>query len=193
MKGFHLCAWLFTAEIVMAGCGGSSMQPSGPGSSTLTFQVAAGALNPADSGSYTTATANFGASVQTCTPTPETAGKVCPDLGVFVRGTDGRQCVMWAFAPVGKPFAVGSYPNAGFSATAAAPGFFFNCGRGGTTCADSISSFTIHELQANSSRLVIRLHMTFEQTCLAGSPPNLGPFGKGTGELWIVNGSTPFS
>ena len=30
-------------------------------------------------------------------------------------------------------------------------------------------------------------HTTFEQTCLSGFPPAVGEFGKGTGELWIVD------
>jgi hypothetical protein len=99
---------------------------------------------------------------------------------------------MWAFAPIGKTLTVGSYPVAAFSPTTERAGFFLNCGRAGTTCGDNASSFTIQELQSNSSGVVTRLHMTFEQTCLGGFPPTVGFFGKGTGELWIVNGTTPF-
>jgi hypothetical protein len=39
---------------------------------------------------------------------------------------------------------------------------------------------------------MIQFHMTFEQTCLGGFPSAVGFFGKGTGELWIVNGIAGF-
>jgi hypothetical protein len=169
------------------------MQPSAPATSTLSFQVAAATQNPAESGSYTTANATFGASVRTtCVPNPNVAGSVCPDLMVLVRGTDRRSCQLWAIAPVGRSFGVGSYPKAGASATTDSAFFAFNCSGAGTTCNGSVSSFAIQELQSNSSGVVTRLHMTFEQTCLGGFPPAVGPFGKGTGELWIVDGAAPF-
>jgi len=194
MKRLCVCAGLLTAEIVIAGCGGSSMQPSPPATSTLTFQVAAAALNPADSGSYTTASATFGASVRTtCVPDPNVPNSVCPDLMVLVRGTDGRSsCQLWAFAPAGRSLNVGSYPKAAASYSADTAGFLFNCSRGGTACNGNVSSFTIHELQSNPNGVVTRLHMTFEQTCLGGFPPAVGPFGKCTGELWIIDGTAPF-
>ena len=46
-------------------------------------------------------------------------------------------------------------------------------------------------MQSNASGIVTRLHLTFEQTCLGGTPPTVGFFGKGTGELWIIDGTTP--
>jgi len=125
-------------------------------------------------------------------PNPNIAGSVCPDLMALVRGTDGRQCQMWIFAPNGTTLRVGSYPKAAFSPAADTAGFFFNCARAGTTCGDNASAFTIQELQSNASGVVTRLHLTFEQTCLGGTPPAIGFFGKGTGELWIIDGTTPF-
>ena len=158
----------------------------------VVFDVAAAQGNPAFSLSYTTANATFGASVRTtCVPNPN-IGSVCPDLMVVIRATDGRQCTMWVQAPSGQTLRIGSYPKAAFSPTANTAGFFFNCARAGTTCGDSASSVTIHELRSNPDGVVTRLHMTFEQTCLGGFPPALGFFGKGSGELWIVDGASPF-
>jgi hypothetical protein len=34
--------------------------------------------------------------------------------------------------------------------------------------------------------------MTFEQTCSSIDTHSTSGFGKGTGELWIINGTTPF-
>lgn len=195
MRTFHLCALLLTTAGLTAACSKSLTQPSppAPATSTLTFQVAAGAANPPDSGSYTTANAKFGGNVRTtCVPNPN-FDTVCPDLMVLVRGTDGRQCSMWAFAPTGSTLRVGSYPRAVSSVgTTDTAGFLFNCARAGTTCVEGASSFTIQELQSNPSGVVTRLHMTFEQTCLGGFPAAVGPFGKGTGELWIVDGTAPY-
>lgn len=190
MKNSRLCALVLAA--VAAACDRSPTAPSPP-TSTVTFDLAAGQGNSAFSLSYTTANATFGASVRTtCVPNPNIAGSVCPDLMVLIRGTDGRQCTMWVQAPTGQTFRIGSYPKAAFSPTADTAGFFFNCARAGTTCGDSVSSVTIRELRSNPDGVVTRLHMTFEQTCLGGFPPTLGFFGKGTGELWIVDGASPF-
>jgi hypothetical protein len=201
MKMFHLCALLLATAALTAACSKPPTQPSppAPGTSTLTFQVAAAAGNPADSGSYTTANATFGASVRTtCVPNPNIANSVCPDLTAVVRAKDGpafspppRQCVMWAFAPIGSTLRVGSYPKAEFYPAGDAAGFFINCARAGTECGPNVSSFTLHELQSNPSGVVTRLHITFEQTCLGGFPPAVGFFGKGSGELWIVDGTAP--
>jgi hypothetical protein len=190
MKAF---AFLLTAAaLASSACDKSPTAPSPP-TSTLTFQLAEGTANSAFSLNYTTANATFGANVRTtCVPNPNIAGSVCPDLMVLVRGTDGRQCTMWALAPIGQALRVGIYPRAAFSRTADAAGFFFNCARAGTACGDNASTFTIRELQSNADGVVTRLHMTFEQTCLGGFPPAVGPFGKGTGELWIIDGTTPF-
>jgi hypothetical protein len=188
--GWFLCALTVTA------CGKSPSEPSpaAPSTSTLTFQVPAGAVHGADSLSYTAATATFGAVVRTtCVPNPAIAGSVCPDLIAGVRGMDGRQCILWAFAPVGRSFGVGSYPRAAFSPTTDTAGFFINCARGGSTCGDNSSAFTVGELQSDPvTGIVRRLHITFEQTCLGGTPPSTAPFGKGTGELWIIDGATGF-
>jgi hypothetical protein len=173
----HLRLALLTATALLAiACGSKSpVQPSpmGPTTSSLAYQVAAGAGNPATSGAYTTANATFGASVRTtCVPNPNILGSVCPDLMVRVRGNDNRLCTMWAFAPVGRTLTVGSYPTAAFSPTNERAGFFLNCGSAGTTCGDSASSFTVDKLQSNASGVVTRLHLTFEQTCLGGFPPS---------------------
>ena len=190
MKKSRLCALLLVAAA--AACDRSPTAPSPP-TSTVAFDLAAGQGNSAFSLSYTTANASFGASVRTtCVPNPNIAGSVCPDLMVLIRGTDGRQCTMWVLAPSGQTLRVGSYPKAAFSRTADTAGFFFNCARAGTTCGDSASSVNIRELRSNPDGVVTRLHMTFEQTCLGGFPPALGFFGKGSGELWIVDGASPF-
>jgi len=190
MKKSRLCALLLVAAA--AACDRSPTAPSPP-TSTVAFDLAAGQGNSAFSLSYTTANASFGASVRTtCVPNPNIAGSVCPDLMVLIRGTDGRQCTMWVLAPSGQTLRVGSYPKAAFSRTADTAGFFFNGARAGTTCGDSASSVNIHELRSNPDGVVTRLHMTFEQTCLGGFPPALGFFGKGSGELWIVDGASPF-
>jgi hypothetical protein len=193
MKKSRLCALGLVAAA--AACDKSPTAPSAPAppTSTVVFDLAAGQGNSAFSLSYTTANATFGASVRTtCVPNPNIAGSVCPDLMVLIRGTDGRQCTMWVLAPSGQTLRIGSYPKAAFSPTADTAGFFFNCARAGTTCGDSASSVTIHELRSNPDGVVTRLHMTFEQTCLGGFPPALGFFGKGSGELWIVDGASPF-
>ena len=190
MKKSRLCALVLVAAA--AACDRSPTAPSPP-TSTVAFDLAAGQGNSAFSLNYTTANATFGASVRTtCVPDPNIAGSVCPDLRVLIRGTDGRQCTMWVLAPSGQTLRIGSYPKAAFSRTADTAGFFFNCARAGTTCGDSASSVTIRELRSNPDGVVTRLHMTFEQTCLGGFPPALGFFGKGSGELWIVDGASPF-
>jgi hypothetical protein len=100
------------------------------------------------------------------------------------------------FAPRGARLGVGTYLNAGAGPTSSTAGFSLGCERAGTLCfSDSTGAFTISELQATSAGVgvVTRLHMTFEQTCLSGTPPTVGAFGKGTGELWIVDGTMPFS
>lgn len=193
MKKLRLYALVLAAAA--AACDKSPTAPSAPPppTSTVAFDLAAGQGNPAFSLSYTTANATFGASVRTtCVVNPIIAGSVCPDLMVLIRGTDGRQCSMWVLAPIGQTLRTGSYANAAFSPTADTAGFFFNCARAGTTCGDSASSVTIHELRSNPDGVVTRLHLTFEQTCLGGFPPALGFFGKGIGELWIVDGASPF-
>lgn len=167
----------------------SPSQPTAPApaTSTLTFQVAAGSLNAADSGSYTTANATFGATSRTtCVPDPNIAGSFCPDLVAIVRGNDNRQCTLIASAPPGTAFGPGTFSKSGVSS----PTFFqFNCARAGTTCgSDNNSVFTVHEIKSNAGT-VSRLHLTFEQTCLGGTPSAVGPFGKGTGELWIIDGT----
>lgn len=184
--------WALVLVAAAAACDRSPTAPSPP-TSTVAFDLAAGQGNSAFSLNYTTANATFGASVRTtCVPNPDIAGSVCPDLMVLIRGTDGRQCAMWVLAPSGQTLRIGSYPKAAFSRTADTAGFFFNCARAGTACGDSASSVTIHELRSNPDGVVTRLHMTFEQTCLGGFPPALGFFGKGSGELWIVDGASPF-
>jgi len=192
----YLCAFVVaTAWPTATACRESPTQPSSsvPATSTLTFQVAAGAGNSADGGSYSTANAGFGASVRTtCPPSTNIPGPGCFELRIQVRGTDGRLCELWAVPPVGNPLRVGSYPKASFGPAFDSAGFSFKCGRQGTTCGDNTAAFTIHELESASSGVVTRLHMTFEQTCLSGFPPAVGEFGKGTGELWIVDGTAPF-
>ena len=70
-------------------------------------------------------------------------------------------------------------------------GFSINCARAAIQCGgNNVSSFTLHELQSNPSGVVTGLHMTFEQTCLDGALA-VGFFGKGSGELWIVDGAAP--
>jgi hypothetical protein len=169
-------------------CGKSPSAPSvqAPPTSTLTFHVAAAALNSTDSGAYTTANAKFGATVRTtCVPDPNIAGSFCPDLHAIVRGSDNRMCSLIASAPAGTPFGRGTFTTSG----SASPTFFmFNCARAGTTCGASNATFTVHEL-SSSGGIVTRLHLTFEQTCLGGTPPSVGPFGLGTGELWIIDGT----
>jgi hypothetical protein len=172
--------------IALTGCRSPSA-PSAPPTSSLTFQVAAASFNPADSGSYTTANATFGATARTnCVPNPNIAGHFCPDLVAIVRGTDNRMCTLIAAAPPDRTFGPGTFTKVG---TASLTFFTFNCARAGTTCSDSNASFTVHELKS-SGGIVTTLHLTFEQTCLGGFPPALGPFGRATGELWIVNGTT---
>ena len=131
-------------------------------------------------------------------PNPNIAGSICPDLTAVVRAKDGpafspppRQCVIWAFAPIGGTLRVGSYPKAAFVPGADTAGFSINCALAATQCGgNNVSSFTLHELQSNPSGVVTRLHMTFEQTCLDGALA-VGFFGKGSGELWIVDGAAP--
>ena len=101
----------------------------------------------------------------------------CRGRPPFVRGTDGRECSMWAFAPISSTLRVGSCPKAAFSPAADTAGIFFNCARAGTTCGDNASSFTIHELESNPSGVVTRLRMR-EQTCLGGFPPLLDSLGR---------------
>ena len=192
----YLCTFVIaTAWPTATACRESPTQPSSstPATSSLTFQVAAGAGNAADGGSYSTANAGFGASVRTtCPPSTNIPGPGCFELRVQVRGTDGRLCELWAVPPVGNSLRVGSYPKASFGPAFDSAGFSFKCGREGTKCGDNTAAFTIHELESASSGVVTRLHMTFEQTCLSGFPPAVGEFGKGTGELWIVDGAAPF-
>jgi hypothetical protein len=194
-------AFVVAIELAAQACGSSQPSPSStttsspaPAVSTFTFDVAAGPRNPADGGSFTTANASFGADeFTTCVPNPS-LGTTCPDLAVSVRGTNGRTCVFIVFAPLGAKLGVGTYISAGAGPTSSTAGFSLGCARAGTTCGgDSTGAFTISELQATSAGVITRLHMTFEQTCLGGTPLAVGPFGKGTGELWIVDGTMPFS
>jgi len=114
----YLCTFVIaTAWPTATACRESPIQPSSstPATSSLTFQVAAGAGNAADGGSYSTANAGFGASIRTtCPPSTNIPGPGCFELRVQVRGTDGRLCELWATAPVGRPLGVGSYPKAAF-------------------------------------------------------------------------------
>jgi hypothetical protein len=121
-------------------------------------------------------------------PDPNIAGSFCPDLVAIVRGSDSRMCTLIASAPAGRAFAAGSTFSTSTPGTSGSAFFTFNCARAGTTCGDRNATFTVHELSSNDG-LVTRLHLTFEQTCLGGFPPAVGPFGKGTGELWIVDGT----
>ncbi len=181
--------------IATAGCGGgssatqpSSSQPAAPSTSTLTFQVAASALNAADGGSFTGLESTFTARGKgTCVPNPNLAGSFCPDMFATVQG-NGRFCQMYLVAGGGRALAPGSYPVApwGAGATRDSAGITFNCARAGTTCGDSTGSYVIFEIQQDASAVVTRLHMTFEQTCTNNGTPIAG---KGTGELWIINGT----
>ena len=68
MSSVYLCAFVITtAGLTATACRESPTQPSSsaPATSALTFQVAAGAGNAADGGSYSTANAGFGASIRT--------------------------------------------------------------------------------------------------------------------------------
>lgn len=196
LSSVHFCAFAITTAGLMAtACRESPTQPSSstPATATLTFQVAAGAGNAADGGNYSTVNAGFGASVRSiCPPNPNIPGSGCLELRVQVRGTDGRLCELWAAPPVGNPLRVGSYPKAAFGLAFDTAGFSFKGGRAGTSCGDNTAAFTIHELESASTGIVTRLHMTFEQTCLSGFPPAVGEFGKGTGELWVIDGTAPF-
>jgi hypothetical protein len=164
-----------------------------PAGSSLTYRVDAATLHGASSGSYTTADASFSGSVRTtCVPNPNIAGSVCPDLMVMVDPFADTFCQLWVFAPVGEALTARAYPSAERGPRAGAAGLSFNCARGGTTCNWSVGNFTIHELRSDGSGVVTRLHMTFEQTCADISTLSTAGFGKGTGELWIVNGTKPF-
>ena len=66
MSSVYLCAFVITTAGLMAtACRESPTQPSSsvPATSSLTFQVAAGAGNAADGGGAGTANAGFGASI----------------------------------------------------------------------------------------------------------------------------------
>jgi hypothetical protein len=183
---------LFVAVLV-SGCDDSPTAPSavGPATSTLTYHVPAAAAHGETSATYTTQNATFSGSVRTtCVPNPAIAGSVCPDLMVMVDPFDETFCQLWAFAPEGERLGVGVYPNAQRSPRDGSAGLSFNCARGGTTCNWSVGRFTMHEIESDASGIVTRLHMTFEWTCADVVTLDTSGFGKGTGELWIVNGTT---
>lgn len=190
-----LIAWTASA---VGGCKEKASTPTSPSaaapsSSTLTYQVAAGTVHGATSGNYTTANASFRGSVRTnCVPNPNIAGSVCPDLLIHVQPVNEVFCQLWAFAPAGETLRIGSYPRAQRGPSAGVAGLSFNCAKGGTTCNWSVGQFTVHQLQSDPSGTVTRLHLTFEQTCASIDTLSTAGFGKGTGELWIVNGTTPF-
>jgi hypothetical protein len=111
---------------------------------------------------------------------------------VRVDPVSGSLCLLWAFAPVGETFGARAYPVAQRGPGPGVAGLSFNCARGGTACNWSVGRFTVHELQSDSAGTVTRLHMTFEQTCAQINTLSTDGFGTATGELWIVNGTTPF-
>ena len=196
-----VCVFTFVA----AGCGGESTptQPSpmpvpapAPGTSTLTFQVEAGQANAAFSRSYTTDTATFGAGVNPSCVSNPTLGTYCPGMLARVTpissGPDSEMCSFTITAPVGQQLRPATYRATGSQAGAEAQ-FSVNCSRAGTACGvNSTAQFTLHEMATASSGVVTRLHVTWEQSCLSGTPPTTGFYGKMTGELWIVNGTNPF-
>jgi hypothetical protein len=184
--------------LAVAGCGKSPTQPSqtAPPTSSLNFQVEAGQANAAFSRSYTTDTATFGAGINpSCVPNPSIAGSYCPDLLAFVRpmatGPNAELCQFHISAPRGQQLRPGTYRAARIPRDGEAE-FSANCQRGGTTCGSSTAQFTLREMRTAASGVVTRLHVTWEQTCLAGTPLTTGFFGKMTGELWIVDGTNPF-
>jgi hypothetical protein len=83
------------------------------------------------------------------------------------------------------------YSKAAAVRTSDTASFSLSCSIAGTGCGDRTAAFTIHELQSDTAAVITRLHLTFEHTCLGGSPPVVGEFGKAAGEIWIVDGSTP--
>lgn len=184
--------------LAAAGCGKSPTQPSqtAPATSSLNFQVEAGQANAAYSRSYTTETATFGAGVNpSCVPNPSIAGSYCPDLLGFVRpnatGPNAERCQFIISAPRGQQLRPGTYRAARVPRDGEAE-FSVNCARGGTTCGESTARFILGEMATAASGVVTRLHVTWEQSCLNGTPPSTGFYGKMTGELWIVDGTTPF-
>jgi len=183
------------AAISATACGDSatptSPTPPAPLTSSLKYEVPAASAHSAAAGDYTTENATFRGSVRTtCVPNPFIAGSVCPDLMVVVQPVSDRFCQLWVFAPVGETLAVRSYPSQG-GPSAGTAGLSFNCARGGTTCNWSVGNFTVHELQANATGTVTRLHLTFEQTCAQIDTLSTAGFGKLVGELWIINGIMP--
>jgi hypothetical protein len=202
MTGFRVPSLTLTligcTTIAITGCGGQGSTPTSPSSqapatSTLTYHVAAGTAHTEASGTYTTANASFRGSVRTtCVPNPNIAGSVCPDLMVLVQPVNETFCQLWAFAPLGETLTVRSYPRAQRGPGAGVAGLSFNCAKGGTTCNWSVGQFTLHELQSDPSGTVMRLHIAFEQTCSSIDTLSTAGFGKGTGELWIINGTTPY-
>ena len=173
-------------------------QPSqtAPATSSLNFQVEAGQGNAAFSRSYTTDTATFGAGVNpSCVPNPSIAGSYCPDLLAMVQpkvtGSTAEVCQFVISAPRGQQLRPGTYRAARIPRDGEAE-FSVNCARSATTCGSSTAQFTVAEMATAASGVVTRLHVTWEQTCLGGTPLTTGFFGKMTGELWIVNGVNPF-
>jgi len=124
-------------------------------------------------------------------PNPNIAGSYCPSLQVLVRPFNDSTCQFFVDPPVGEPLMPRAYAVAQRLASAGVAGFSMNCSKGGTACNWSVGQFALYELQANVDGVVTRLHITFEQTC-SNIDGSLYGSGKGTGELWIIDGNKGF-